>query len=133
MDPEIDQQLRERIAAPIFDEAVNELPAVPYLAVWEGGAGEIAHAYMSPKIETLCGYSPRELAERGYINIVGDDIISFFRDEDTYAWVIDRSVITRFRNACRGNVICLSSGILLESTELLEKRGHRTTPPGNPI
>lgn len=162
MDAEINQEIRERIAALMFDEMVNDLPAVPYIAVWEDGAGEIVHAYMSPKIETLCGYSPRELAGIGYINIVVGDILSFYRDEDTVeekidrmsdvqekrikgfmdnrnwegcykikrkdghsAWVIDRSSITRFRNTKRNNILCLSGGILLETTELLEKRAKR--------
>lgn len=163
MDQEIDQEIRERIAVLMLDEAVNDLPAVPYIAVWEGGADEIAHAYMSPQIESLCGYSPQELATIGYINIVGGDILSFYRDEDTveekidpladaqkrrilgfmdnrhwegcykvkckdgrFAWVIDRAAITRFRNTKRDAILCLSGGILMESTELLEKREGQT-------
>jgi len=37
-------------------------------------------------------------------------------------WVIDRSTNTRFRNTVKNNIICLSSGLLLETTELFEKR-----------
>lgn len=159
MDPEIGQEIRERIAAAIFDEMVNDIPMVPYLSVWEDGANEIAHAYMSPKIETLCGYTPEELLHIGYISIVRGDIISFYREESgveekvdplreaqekrvsgflenrnwegcyriqkksgAHAWVIDRATITRFRNTVSNNVVCLSGGILLETTELLERR-----------
>jgi PAS domain-containing protein len=159
MDREIEQEIRERIAVLIFDEIVNDMPMVPYLAVWEDGANEITHAYMSPKIEALCDYTPQELQRIGYIHIVRGDIISFYRErsgveenvnpiseakqkrvtgflenknwEGCYriekkdgklAWVIDRSTITRFRNTVKNNIICLSAGILLETTELLEKR-----------
>jgi PAS domain-containing protein len=159
MDSEIKQEIRERIAVLIFDEIVNDMPMVPYLAVWEDGANEIIHAYMSPKVETLCDYTPEELRRIGFIHIVRGDIISFYREESgveenvnpiseakqkrvsgflenknwegcykiekkggASVWVIDRSTITRFRNSARNNVICLSSGILLETTELLEKR-----------
>ena len=34
MDKEIDREIRERMAVIIFDEIVNDMPAVPYLAVW---------------------------------------------------------------------------------------------------
>jgi PAS domain-containing protein len=162
MDSEIEQEIRERIAVLIFDEIVNDMPMVPYLSVWEDGANEIIHAYMSPKVETLCDYTPEELQHIGYINIVRGDIISFYREESgveesvkpiseakekrvagflenknwegcyriekkggVSVWVIDRSTITRFRNTVKNNVICLSSGILLETTELLEKRKMR--------
>ncbi|KJS31757.1 MAG: hypothetical protein VR64_09425 [Desulfatitalea sp. BRH_c12] len=159
MDPEIGQEIRERIAVLMFDEMVNDMPMVPYLSVWEDGAKEIAHAYMSPKIVEISGYSPQELLSVGYVNIVQGDIISFYREqvsaeekvnplpearnkrmggflenrhwEGCYKletkdgrqiWVIDRSTITRFRNTAKGNVICLSCGVLLESTELLERK-----------
>jgi hypothetical protein len=159
MDGEIEQEIRERIAVLMFDGMVNDMPMVPYLAVWEDGADDIVHAYMSPKIETLCEYTPRELQGIGYINIVRGDIISFYREisgveekvnpisearekrvagflenrnwEGCYkiekkggqpAWVIDRCTITRFRNTVKGNIICLSGGILQETTELLERR-----------
>lgn len=162
MDLEIEQEIRERTAVLIFDELVNEMPVVPYLAVWEDGAAEIFHIYMSPKIAAVCGYTPRELRQTGYINIVRGDIISFYREdkgveekinpiqeakekrvagflenrnwEGVYkiekkdgqmAWVIDRSTITRFRNSVTDGILCLSSGILMESTELLEKRENR--------
>ena len=159
LDPEIEQEIRERIAVLIFDELVNDMPMVPYLAVWADGSNEIAHAYMSPKIETLSGYTPGELLKVGYMHIVRGNIISFYREstiveehvsdiseaqekraagylenrswegcykvekkDGAVAWVIDRSTITRFRNSVTNNVICLSNGILLESTELLERR-----------
>jgi hypothetical protein len=165
MDQEIEQEIRERIAVLIFDEMVNDIPMVPYLAVWEDGANEIIHAYMSPKVESLCDYTPQELQRIGYINIVRGDIISFYREKSgieenvdpiseakqkrvagflenknwegcyriekkagTPAWVIDRSTITRFRNTVKDNIICLSSGILLETTELLEKRETSVKP-----
>ncbi len=157
MDEEITQEIRERIAAFLIAELVNEMPVVPYLSVWQEGSAEIFHAYMSPKIKQLCGYSPSELAQIGYNNIVRGDIIRFFRQQDgtseaeksisearqkrvtgfmdtrswegcykiekkngQQAWVIDRATITRFRNIIKGNIICLSSGILLETTELIE-------------
>lgn len=159
MDSEIKSEIRERIGVLLFDEMVNDLPMVPYLAVWEDGANEITHAYMSPKIETLCEYTPHELLQVGYINIVKGNIISFYREksgveekvipvaevqanrvagflenrnwEGCYriekksgqqVWVIDRSTITRFRNTAKDNVICISAGILLETTELFERR-----------
>lgn len=159
MDPEIVAEIREKIAVLMFDELVNDLPMVPYLAVWKDGANEIVHAYMSPKIENLCEYTPQELLAVGYINIVKGHIISFYREktgveekvtplaevqarrvagflenrnwEGCYrietksgqqVWVIDRSVITRFRNTVKDNVICISAGILLETTELFERR-----------
>ncbi|MDA8138651.1 MAG: hypothetical protein M0036_08350 [Desulfobacteraceae bacterium] len=162
MDPEIETEIRERIAVMMFDELVNDLPMVPYLAVWEDGNNEILHAYMSPKIEALCEYSPQELLKVGYINIVKGNIISFYREtsgveekitpvaevkanrvagflenrnwEGCYriekkngeqVWVIDRSAITRFRNSVNNNVICVSAGILLETTELFERRKDR--------
>ncbi len=161
MDAEIEQEIRERIAVLIFDEMVNDMPMVPYLAVWEEGATDIAHAYMSPKIEELCEYTPDELLDVGYVNIVGGNIISFYREESgveenvnaiaeaqekrvsgllenrnwegcymvrkkssQHAWVIDRSTITRFRNTVRDNVICLSNGILMETTELFERKAR---------
>ena len=37
-------------------------------------------------------------------------------------WVIDRSTITRYENTINKNVICLAGGILVESTELIEKK-----------
>lgn len=159
MDPEIEQEIRERVAVLMFDEMVNDMPMVPYLAVWEAGAKEIFHAYMSPRIEEICGYSPLELLREGYINIVRGDIISFYREpsgveekvdplaeaqktriagflenrswEGCYqlaskdgrqVWVIDRSTNTRFRNSVNDNIICLACGILLETTELLDRR-----------
>lgn len=159
MDQEIEQEIRERAAVLIFDELVNEMPVAPYLAVWEEGATDIDHVYMSPKIEALCGYTPQELQQTGYVHIVRGDIISFYREdkqveetvnpileakekrvagflENRYwegvyqiekkdgclVWVIDRSAITRFRNTMTDTIICLSSGILLETTELLERR-----------
>jgi len=81
MDQEIEQEIRERIAASMFDELVNDVPMVPYLAVWEDGANKIAHAYMSPKIETITEYTPEELLQIGYINIVRGNIISFYREK----------------------------------------------------
>jgi hypothetical protein len=163
MDPEIEQEIRERIAALMLDEMVNDMPTVPYLSVWEDGADAITHACMSAKIETLSGYTPQELADIGYINVVVGDIISFYREESgvevkvnpiremqekrvagyldnkswegcykvrkkngRHAWVIDRATITRFRNTINNNIICLSGGILLETTELLERRENRT-------
>ena len=60
------------------------MPMVPYLAVWEDGANEIVHAYMSPKIESLCEYTPWELKQTGFINIVRGDILSFYGK--TTAW-----------------------------------------------
>ena len=159
MDEEIDQEIRQRIAVLVFDEMVNEIPIVPYLAVWEEGSAAIIHAYMSPKVKDLCGYSPAELARIGYGNIVRGDIIRFYREQDgkaenvksltdarqkrisgfldsrswegcyriekrdgRTAWVIDRSTITRFRNTLNDKIICLSSGILLETTELLARK-----------
>jgi PAS domain-containing protein len=159
MDREIEQEIRERIAVLIFDEIVNDMPMVPYLALWEEGAKEIVHAYMSPKIEAISDYTPEEIQRMGFINMVRGDIISFYREKNSVeekvnpiaeakekrmagflenknwegcykiekkngqsAWVIDRSTITRFRNTVMNNIICLSSGILLETTELLEKR-----------
>ena len=162
MDPEIHQEIRERIAVLMMDEMVNDMPLVAYLSVWEDGADQITHAYMSAKIEGLSGYTPQELSNIGYVNIVIGDIISFYREESgieekvnpiremqekrvagyldnknwegcyqvkkkngTSAWVIDRATITRFRNTINNHIICLSSGILLETTELLERREGR--------
>ncbi len=159
MDEEIDQEIRQRIAALIFDEIVNEIPIVPYLAVWEDGSAAITHAYLSPKVESLCGYSPAELADIGFGNIVRGNVIRFYREESGQAekfrllavarqkringfldsrhwegcyqiekrngqsaWVIDRATITRFRNTLNDKLVCLSSGILLETTELLARQ-----------
>ena len=122
------------------------------------GDDEILHAYISPKIEAICQYTPGELMKIGFNRIVKGDIISFYREksrveenvspiskarekrvsgflenrnwEGCYkvekkdglmAWVIDRSTITRFRNTVNGNILCLSGGVLMESTELFEK------------
>ena len=57
MDKEIITELKERIAALVFNEQINDSQAVHYLAVWEEGCKEIAHLYMSPKIMELSGYS----------------------------------------------------------------------------
>lgn len=159
MDEEIHQEMKERVAALMFDELVNDIPVVPYLAVWVDGSKEIAHLYMSPKIENLLGYSTEELKRIGFSNIVGDDIFSFYREKNRveekvssvkevqkkrergflgnrqwegfykvrrtdgrYVWVIDRSTITKFRNSIEDNIICLSGGILLETTELMDRR-----------
>ncbi len=163
LDWEIDQEIRERVAVLIFDELVNEMPVVPYLAVWEDGAADIVHVHMSPRIESVCGFTPRELQRIGFATVVRGDIISFYRDdrqveetvdpvkdarqkrmggflesrnwEGVYriekkdggmVWVIDRSTITRFRNTVGNSIVCLSSGILMETTELLERRETRT-------
>ena len=159
LDWEIEQEIRERVAVLTFDELVNEMPVVPYLAVWEEGAVDIVHVYMSPRIESICDFTPYELQRIGYANIVRGDIISFYRDdkqveetvdpindakqkrvagflesrnwEGVYriekkdgrmVWVIDRSTITRFRNTVANSIVCLSSGILIKTTELLERR-----------
>ncbi|GEM_PF-2515772 len=159
MDEEIDQEIRQRIAVLVFDEMVNEIPIVPYLAVWEDGSAAITHAYMSPKVKDLCGYGPEELARTGYGSIVRGDIIRFYREQNgraenvksltdarqkrisgfldsrrwegcykiekkdgRTAWVIDRATITRFRNTLNDRIICLSSGVLIETTELLDRK-----------
>ncbi len=161
MDEEIEEELRERIAVLIFNELVNDMPITSYLAVWEDGAAEIVHAYLSPRFEILSGYSSLEIEEIGYHNLVRGDIIRFYREESgveervkpiseakrkringfmdsrkwegcyriekkngKQAWVIDRSTITRFRNTLKDNIICLSSGILLETTELMGSRNY---------
>ena len=159
IDKEIEEELRERMAATIFNEMVNDMPTVPYFAVWEDGADDIFHAYMSPKIETICQYTPGELMKIGYGRIVKGDIISYYREKSSVqenvspiskarekrisgflenrnwegcykvekkdgalVWIIDRSIITRFRNTLSGNILCLSGGTLLEASELFEKR-----------
>ena len=158
MDPEIEQEIRERIAVLMFNDKANDQPVVSYLAVWEEGDDEIAHAYLSPKIETLCEFTPSELMQIGYNTIVMGNIISFYDEingmeeqvnpvsevrkkrvagflenrtwegcylietkSERLVWVIDKSSITRYRNNIKGNIICLSGGILLESTGLLSK------------
>ncbi|MFO7964282.1 MAG: hypothetical protein R6U50_10210 [Desulfobacterales bacterium] len=163
MDDEISEEIRERIAVMMFNEMVNDMPMVSYVTVWEDGAAEIAHAYMSPSIESISGYTPQELVEIGYKNIVRGDILQFNRDiagveenvnpvsearkkrvggflenrswEGCYqimrkggrmVWVVDRSLITRFRNTVNGNIVCLACGILLESTELFERHAQNS-------
>ena len=159
IDTEITMELQERIAALVFNEQVNDSPAVQYLAVWEDGCKEITHLYMSPKIKELLGYSAEELGRIGYDSIVGSDILSFYRDQDhveekiipipiakekrkagflgnrnwegfytlkkkngTDIWVIDKAVITKFRNNLKKNVICVSGGLLVETTHVLDGR-----------
>jgi len=159
MDKEIITELKERIAALVFNEQVNDSQAVHYLAVWEEGCKEIAHLYMSPKIRELSGYSAEELGSIGYAGIVGRNILSFYRDKDhfeekiipvpvakekrkagflgnrnwegfyklkkkdgTDIWVIDKAVITQLRNNLKKNVICVSGGLLLETTPVLDSR-----------
>ncbi len=159
IDKEIITELEERIAALMFNEQVNDTPAVQYLAVWEDGCKEITHLYMSPKIKELLGYSAEELGRIGYDNIVGSDILSFYKDKDhveekiipvpiakekrkagflgnrkwegfykltkkdgTEIWVIDKAVIIKFRNNIKKNVICVSGGLLLETTHVLAGR-----------
>ena len=159
MDEEIQREVRERVAVLLLDEMVNDMPVAPYLAIWEDEADEIYHAFMSPRIETICGYSPEELMDVGFKNIVNGDVISFYRGQNVVekkvnpiselrekrvagflesrhwdgcyqikhkggkrVWVIDRCAITRFRNTVRGNILCLSGGILLETTELFHQR-----------
>ena len=82
IDKEINQELKERIVVLILNEAVNDMPIINYIAVWEDGSEEIRHIYMSPKIEDLLGYSPDQLKEIGFRNIAGGKILSFFREQD---------------------------------------------------
>ena len=159
IDEEILTELKERIAALVFSEQVNDSPAVQYLAVWEDGCKEIRHLYMSPNIKELLGYSAEELGSIGYSSIVGTDILSFYKDKDHVQekiipvpvaqekrkegflgnrnwegyyklrkkngkdiWVIDKAVITKFRNTLNKKVICVSGGLLLETTQVLDGR-----------
>jgi PAS domain-containing protein len=159
IDEEILTELKERIAALVFSEQVNDSPAVQYLAVWEDGCKEIRHLYMSPNIKELLGYSAEELGSIGYGSIVGADILSFYQDKDNVQekiipvsmaqekrkegfignrnwegyyklrkksgkdiWVIDKAVITKFRNTLNKKVICVSGGLLLETTQVLDGR-----------
>ena len=159
IDEEILTELKERIAALVFSEQVNDSPAVQYLAVWEDGCKEIRHLYMSPNIKELLGYSAEELVSIGYASIVGTDILSFYQDKDHVQekiipvpvaqekrkegflgnrnwegyyklrkkngkdiWVIDKAVITKFRNTLNKKVICVSGGLLLETTQVLDGR-----------
>jgi PAS domain-containing protein len=159
IDEEILTELKERIAALVFAEQVNDSPAVQYLAVWEDGCKEITHLYMGPNIKELLGYSAEELGSIGYGSIVGADILSFYQDKDHVEekiipvpmaqekrkegflgnrnwegfyklrkkngkdiWVIDKAVITKFRNTLNKKVICVSGGLLLETTQVLEGR-----------
>lgn len=159
LDPEIILELKERIAALIFSEHVNDIPVTQYLALWEDGCDEITHLYMSPKIQEILGYTAEELARIGFGSIVGKEIMSFYRDRDhveekitpvpeaqarrtagflgnsnwegiyklrkkngTDIWVVDKAVITQFRNTLKDNVVCISAGLLLETTDLLAGR-----------
>lgn len=159
IDEEILTELKERIAALVFNEQVNDSPAVQYLAVWEDGCKEITHLYMNPNIKELLGYSAEELGSIGYASLVGADILSFYQDKDHVEekmipvpmaqekrkagflgnrnwegfyklrkkngkdiWVIDKSIITKFRNTLNKKVICVSGGLLLETTQVLEGR-----------
>lgn len=44
------------------------------------------------------------------------------KKDGTDIWVIDKAVITKFRNNLKKNVICVSGGLLLETTHILDGR-----------
>ncbi|MCP4688500.1 MAG: PAS domain-containing protein [Desulfobacterales bacterium] len=82
IDQEIVQELRERIGILMLGEIVDDTPVTPYVTVWEEGRQEIFHAYLSPRIKDLLGYSVEEVRKIGYRNIVGGEILSYFKEEN---------------------------------------------------
>jgi hypothetical protein len=82
VDEEILEILKEKIAVLCLHARVNANPNVPYISVWESGKSEIVLVYMSPKIETLLGFTPEEIKNIGFGNMVGDHIVRFFEEAD---------------------------------------------------
>jgi hypothetical protein len=82
VDEEILGILKEKIAVLCLHSLVNANPNVPYISVWESGKAEINLVYMSPKIEGLLGFSPEEIKNIGFANMVGEHIVRFFEEAD---------------------------------------------------
>lgn len=82
IDQEIVQELKERIGVLMLNEIVDDAPVIPYVSVWEEGRQEIFHAYLSPRIKDLLGYSVEEVRKIGYRNMVGEEILSYFKEEN---------------------------------------------------
>ncbi len=159
IDQEILQELKERIGLLMLNEIVDDTPVTPYVSVWEDGRREIFHAYLSPRIQGLSGYSAEEVRAIGYRSMVGEEILSYFKEDNgikesviptddamekrkmgflgnrvwegyykiekkdgAFIWVIDKATITRYRNTRNNNIVCISSGHLLETTGILDKR-----------
>ena len=140
-------------------EKVNDNPDVSYITTWQSGRSEIVQVYMSSQIGKLLGYSPREIEEVPYRELVGDEIITYAREQRDFKeetvpweearearkdeflgsrqwegfyrvkkkngesiWVMDKSVLTRYINSEGNNVVYVSEGILLESTQLMASK-----------
>ncbi len=82
IDQEILQELKERIGVLMLSEIVDDTPVTPYVSMWEEGRREIFHAYLSPRIQELLGYSVEEVRTIGYRNMVGEEILSYFKEEN---------------------------------------------------
>ncbi len=82
VDQEIIRELKERIGVLMLSEIVDDAPVTPYVSMWEEGRREIFHAYLSPRIKKLSGYSVEEVRKIGYRNMVGEEILSYFKEEN---------------------------------------------------
>jgi PAS domain-containing protein len=159
IDEEIIRLLTEKIAALMFHDRVNDNPDISYITIWQGGKSEINQVYMSPKIGKLLGYSPPEIEAVSFKELVGDEIITYVREQRDFKeetvpreearaarreeylgnrqwegfyrikkkngdsiWVMDKSILTKYINAKGDNVVYVSEGILLESTQLMARK-----------
>jgi len=158
IDEEIIRLLTEKIAVLMLHDRVNDNPDVSYITIWQGGQSEIIQVYMSPKIGKLLGYSPPEIEEVPYRELVGDEIITYVSEQRDFKeetvpreearaarreeylgsrqwegfyrvkkkngdsiWVMDKSILTKYINSKGDNVVYVSEGILLESTQLMAR------------
>lgn len=159
VDEEIIRLLTEKIAVLMLHDRVNDNPAVSYITVWQGGQSEIIQVYMSPQIGKLLGYSPQEIEMMPFRELVGDEIVTYVREQRDFKeetvpkeearearreeylgsrqwegfyqvkkknsdsiWVMDKSVLTKYINSKGDNVVYVSEGILLESTQLMASK-----------
>lgn len=84
IDQEIIRELKERIGVLMLNEIVDDSPVTPYVSVWEEGSRDIFHAYLSPRIKELLGYSVEDVRRIGYRNIVGEEILSYFKEKNDF-------------------------------------------------
>ncbi len=80
VDQEIIRELKERIGVLMLSEIVDDAPVTPYVSMWEEGRKEIFHAYLSPRFKELSGYSVEEVRTIGYRTMVGEEILSYFKE-----------------------------------------------------
>ena len=63
------------------------------------------------------------MSRKGFIGTrVWEGFYQVINKDGNKIWVIDRATITKYRNTRKDNVICVSGGVLLETTDILDKK-----------